>query len=136
MTAADEYPELQMSPQETVKMPIIDLNLASLAAQYQKQRFAGIEADPAIATCAAINDDGLQTTPERQKRPKSTNVEEISFLIPSPEKQRSDKLLCSGPVHRYRPGFANEPIFVPRFLQVTESLLNYYVKEGSIEPLF
>lgn len=42
-------------------------------------------------------------------------------------------------MQRYRPGFSNEAIFVPRFLQLTQSLLNYYSKKkttGVMDPLF
>ena len=77
-------------------------------------------------------------TPEIKLK-KSANVETTTFLIPSPEKQRTDQVLCRGAVVRYRPGFSNEAIFVPRFLQLTQSLLNYYAKEktvGAVDPLF
>ena len=46
----------------------------------------------------------------------------------------------SGVVHRYRPAFSHEAIFITRHLELTNSMLKYYGKppanHPNLEPLF
>ena len=69
-------------------------------------------------------------------------------MIPSPERQTAEKVLRSGPVLRYKPAFRQKALFIERYLELTESMLNYSKKPivdarlsscnegGTTEPLF
>jgi len=78
-------------------------------------------------------------TPVRKPK-QATLWEKTSFLIPSPEKQKKDKVLRTGVVQRYRPAFSREAIFISRHLELTNQMLKYYGKtlgnHANQEPLF